>query len=59
MGYNSIFRDAMVWMLESVMKVYKPEAAIFPPSLHKVLFMVGSEEYWRVDGWPDEASRNL
>ena len=49
----------MVWMLESVMKVYKPEAAIFPPSLHKVLFMVGSEEYWRVDGWPDEASRNL
>lgn len=21
--------------------------------------MVPSEEYWRVDGWPDEASRNL
>ena len=21
--------------------------------------MVPSEEYWRIDGWPDEASRNL
>lgn len=40
----------MVWMLECVIKVYKPEAGVFPQSLHKILFMVQSEEYWRVDG---------
>ena len=40
----------MVWMLECVIKVYKPEAGIFPQSLHKILFMVQSEEYWRTDG---------
>ena len=45
-----IQRDAMVWMLECVIKVYKPEAGVFPQSLHKILFMVQSEEYWRVDG---------
>ena len=54
-----IQRDAMVWMLESALKIYKPDPSIFPQCLHKVLFMVPSEEYWRVDGWPDEASRNL
>ena len=40
----------MVWMLECVIKVFKPEAGIFPNSLHKILFMVQSEEYWRTDG---------
>ena len=54
-----IQRDAMVWMLESALKIYKPDGNSFPQSLHKVLFMVPSEEYWRVDGWPDEASRHL
>ena len=45
-----IQRDTMVWMLESALKIYKPDNTIFPQSLHKVLFMVPSEEYWRVDG---------
>ena len=49
----------MVWMLENVMKVYKPEANLFPQCFHKLLFMTQIEDYWRVDGWPDEASRNL
>ena len=49
----------MVWMLENVMKVYKPETNLFPQCLHKLLFMTQIEDYWRVDGWPDEASRNL
>ena len=46
-------------MVESALKTYKPDPSIFPQCLHKVLFMVPSEEFWRVDGWPDEASRNL
>ena len=54
-----IQRDTMVWMLESALKIYKPDNTTFPQSLHKVLFMVPSEEYWRVDGWPDEASRHV
>ena len=37
-------------MLESALKIYKPEASIFPQCLHKILFMVASEEFWRVDG---------
>jgi integrator complex subunit 1 len=54
-----IQRDAMIWMLECALKIYKPDAAVFPPCLHKILFMVASEEYWRVDGWPDEPTRGL
>ena len=49
-GTALIQRDAAVWMLESALKTYKPEASIFPQCLHKVLFMVASEEFWRVDG---------
>ena len=54
-----IQRDATAWMLEIVPKTYKPDPSIFPNCLHKILFMVPVEEFWRVDGWPDEASRNL
>ena len=33
-----IQRDAMVWMLESALKTYKPEPAIFTQSFHKGSF---------------------
>ena len=37
-------------MLESALKTYKPDPSIFPQCLHKILFMVPTEEFWRVDG---------
>ena len=46
-------------MLEIVLKLFKPDPAVFPQCLHKLLFMVPTEEYWRIDGWPDEQCRNL
>ncbi len=49
----------MVWMLETALKTYRPEAATFAQSMHKILFMTNHEEHWKVDNWPGETDRNL
>ena len=42
------------------MKWYKPDATVsYLPGLHKLLFIAGSEEYYRTDGWPTENERGL
>lgn len=55
-----IQQEAVVWMCEKVMPVFKPDpSTVYPQSLHKLLFMANSEEYWKVDGWPSEGDRGL
>jgi integrator complex subunit 1 len=42
------------------MKWYKPDpTGFYMPGLHKLLFIAGSEEYYRIDGWPMENERLL
>ena len=55
-----IQRDAVIWMYESVMSVFKPDSTTtYPQCLHKLLFLFISEDQMRADGWPSEQERAL
>lgn len=55
-----IQRDGVIWMYENVISIFKPEnTSVYPQSLHKLIFIANSEEYWRTDGWPMENERNI
>ena len=53
-----IQRDAVIWMYESVMNVFKPEAS-YTQCLHRLLFLFLNEEQWRADGWPTDQDRGF
>ena len=53
-------RVAVKWLHETVLKVYKPEAATYTNCIYKALFMARShEEYYQLDGWPLDTDRGL
>ena len=54
-------RDAVIWMYESAVSVFKPEGAAYLQSLHKLIFLelFLRDEQWRADGWPTEQERSL
>ena len=55
-----IQRDGVIWMYENVISIFKPEnTSVYPQSLHKLIFIANSEEYWKTDGWPMENERNI
>ncbi|XP_067009610.2 integrator complex subunit 1 [Anabrus simplex] len=59
MQVAKIQRDAVWWLHESAMKMYRPSPADFVHALHKVLFMEHQEQYYNKDTWPPENDRNL
>jgi len=56
-----IQRDALWWLHDVVPKLFKTASfnQLYPRCLHKVLFMVGHDEYYMTDGWPEEKDRPL
>ena len=56
----AIQQDALAWFRDTAVKCYKPDSTTsYLPGLHKLLFIAGSEEYYRMDGWPADNERGL
>lgn len=54
-----IQRDALWWLHNVALKVYRPEPPTFIHVLHKVLFVDHPEQYYNKDNWPPESERGL
>lgn len=52
-----IQRDAVIWMYESAMNIFKPESVAYTQGLQRLLFLFLNEDQWRADGWPTEQER--
>ncbi|KAK4876341.1 hypothetical protein RN001_012763 [Aquatica leii] len=56
---SNIQREAITWLHDSAVRVFRPSVADFLHILHKVIFLAQAEEYYKVDSWPGENERNL
>ncbi|KAF5307904.1 hypothetical protein FQR65_LT06471 [Abscondita terminalis] len=56
---SNIQREAIIWLHDSAVRVFRPSPADFLHILHKVIFLAQAEEYYKVDSWPGENERNL
>ncbi|XP_071443700.1 integrator complex subunit 1 [Hetaerina americana] len=59
MQVAKIQRDAVIWLHETVPRMYRPGPSEFVHALHKVLFMEQPEQYYKWDSWPFESDRPL
>ncbi|KAB0795233.1 hypothetical protein PPYR_12072 [Photinus pyralis] len=56
---SNIQREAVTWLHDSAVRVFRPSPADFLHVLHKVIFLAQPDEYHKVDSWPGENERNL
>ncbi|KAF2879696.1 hypothetical protein ILUMI_26472 [Ignelater luminosus] len=56
---SNIQREAITWLHDSAVRVFRPGQAEFVHILHKILFLAPTEEYYKVDSWPGENERSL
>ncbi|KAF5278356.1 hypothetical protein FQA39_LY05845 [Lamprigera yunnana] len=56
---SNIQREAITWLHDSAIRVFRPSPADFLHILHKVIFLAQPEEYYKIDSWPGENERNL
>lgn len=54
-----IQREAVVWLHERCLLLFRPSVQDFMHVLHKVLFLESPEQYYKIDMWPSESDRNL
>ncbi|XP_045473416.1 integrator complex subunit 1 [Harmonia axyridis] len=56
---SQIQKEAVTWLQESAMRIFRPSASDYHHVLLKVLFLEQAEHYCKVDSWPGENERNL
>jgi integrator complex subunit 1 len=56
---SNIQREAVTWLNDSALRVFRPNVNDFHHVLLKVLFLEQAEHYYKVDSWPGENERNL
>lgn len=56
---SNIQREAVTWLHDTALRVFRPNMNDFNHVLHKVLFLEQAEHYYKVDSWPGENERNL
>lgn len=56
---SNIQREAVAWLHDSALRIFRPNVNDFHHVLHKVLFLEQAEHYYKVDSWPGENDRNL
>lgn len=56
---SSIQREAIMWLHDTAMRVFKPNINDFQHILHKVLLLEQVENYCKIDSWPGENERLL
>ncbi|XP_018336442.1 integrator complex subunit 1 isoform X3 [Agrilus planipennis] len=56
---SNIQREAVIWLHDIAVRIFRPNQTDFVHVLHKVLFLAPGEEYYKVDSWPGENERNL
>lgn len=56
---SNIQREAVAWLHDSALRVFRPNVNDFHHVLHKILFLEQAEHYYKVDSWPGENDRNL
>lgn len=56
---SNIQREAVTWLYDSALRIYRPNVNDFQHVLHKVVFLEQAEHYYKVDSWPGENERNL
>lgn len=59
MQVSNIQREAVTWLHDSALRVFRPSINDFQHVLHKVLFLEQVEHYYKVDSWPGENERIL
>ncbi|KAK9886100.1 hypothetical protein WA026_014889 [Henosepilachna vigintioctopunctata] len=56
---SKIQKEAVSWLQDSAVKLFKPNANDYHHVLLKVLFLEQAEHYYKIDSWPGENERNL
>ncbi|KAL1124337.1 hypothetical protein AAG570_000966 [Ranatra chinensis] len=56
---SNIQKNAVWWLQETALGVYRPSPQDFSHALQKVLLLEPAEQYYKVDMWPPEQDRNL
>lgn len=51
--------DAIWWLQETALRVYRPSSSDFVHALQKVLLMEPADQYFKTDSWPQEQDRTL
>ncbi|GJQ80377.1 hypothetical protein Trydic_g12240 [Trypoxylus dichotomus] len=59
MQVSNIQREAVTWLHDSALRVFRPNISDFQYVLHKVLLLEQVDHYCKVDSWPGENERNL
>lgn len=59
MTVAGIQSDAVWWLQETALRIYRPSPADFVRALHKVLLMEQPDQYYKLDNWPPETDRAL
>uniref|UniRef100_A0A1B6EU77 Uncharacterized protein n=1 Tax=Cuerna arida TaxID=1464854 RepID=A0A1B6EU77_9HEMI len=57
MTVAGIQNDAVWWLQETALRIYRPSATEFVHALHKVLLMEQLDQYYKLDNWPPENDR--
>ncbi|KAL3270064.1 hypothetical protein HHI36_009122 [Cryptolaemus montrouzieri] len=56
---SKIQKEAVAWLQDSAIKIFRPNANDYHHVLLKVLFLEQAEHYYKIDSWPGENERNL
>ncbi|KAI4461631.1 hypothetical protein MML48_5g00000815 [Holotrichia oblita] len=59
MQVSNIQREAITWLHDSALRIFRPNISDFQYVLHKVLLLEQVDHYSKVDSWPGENERNL
>ncbi|XP_054283630.1 integrator complex subunit 1-like [Macrosteles quadrilineatus] len=52
-----IQNDAVWWLQETALRIYRPSPTDFVHALHKVVLMEQPDQYYKLDNWPPETDR--
>ncbi|CAK1547521.1 unnamed protein product [Leptosia nina] len=52
-------QQALAWMLDTAVTVYRPQRHEYQHALNKIMFVEPAETYSKVDNWPPESERAL
>ncbi|XP_050664599.1 integrator complex subunit 1 [Leptidea sinapis] len=52
-------QQALAWMLDTAVPVYRPQRHEYQLALNKIMFLEPAETYSKVDNWPPESERAL
>lgn len=56
---SNMQREAVTWLYDTAVKVFRPSVNDFYHVLHKIVFLEQAEHYVKTDSWPGENERNL